>query len=663
MKKKIIKILVATFVLTVFAGLAAFSASAEREVTEGMYTYYISAKGKAIITKGDPALSGDLVIPDELGGAPVKEIGQSAFSNNQNITSVTFPEALDEIGSYAFANCDGFTSVTVPDSVTYVSTSAFAGCNNVVSVTLGNGLTDIGNRAFASNTSLKDIDFGNSLEIIGQEAFYGCTVLETVVIPDNVKTIGQNAFDHCTVLDSVTLGNGLTQICRQTFYACKFTEIVIPDSVEIIDKEAFQGSNVKRITIGKGVKDIGDAFSSCKKIEFVSIDEENPYYSSDNEGVIFNKDKTTLIKFPLKNQTESYEIPDGVKAIDALAFKDIITLQSVSMPDSLENIGEKAFLDCTKLKDVTLGSGLKKIGYRAFDNCKELTNVYYTGDVAGWCSIYFVDTYSNPKCYAKNLYINGKKVEGELVIPDGLTSIGDYAFEKCTQITYLTIPDSVKYIGKYAFANCHNVELKSFPSAVKEIGEHAFVACSKITSIDLGKELEKIGDSAFLGSRIETVIIPASIKEIGYYAFGKLCKNIYYCGTAEDFSKVILHKGEFSAGNSVEHLVQFNYAPDDFGTISIDDLTLDYKSTANLNPTLNISPEYKCKLIYTSSEPSVATVDENGKVTAKGTGTAIITCRAVDENGYSTFDSCVVTVKYNVFQWIIYIFLFGFLWY
>lgn len=707
MKNRIIKIFFAMVLLLIILCFIHLVASAAREETEGMYTYYISQTGKCIITKGDPSLSGDLIIPETLGGVPVTEIGKSAFIDNDNITSITFPETVTEIAASAFGNCDSLTEVIIPDAVTVLGDGAFSGCAGLVSVSTGNGITEIGTRTFHWCDSLKNVTIGSNVAVIGEEAFSVSQSLESIVIPDNVTEIGRYAFYRSPVLSSVTFGSGVKKICHRAFWDCgALDEVVIPDKVEVIEAEAFKGSSVDKLIIGKGVKDIGDAFVTCDSLKSVVVDEENPYFSSDSEGVIFNKDKTVLLAYPQAKISESYVIPEGVKTIASLAFTDIIKLKSITLPVSLTDMGDDAFKDCENLK-----------------------TVYYTGTLDGWCEIAIGEDESTPMLFAENLYIDGKLLEGDIIIPDGVTaicenafrglpltgvvipdsvteigenafedckklksvtlgknletiqrgafggcsqlesivisdsvkSIGDGAFSSCEKMKSVTLGKNVEYIGHSAFYECSNAVFIGFSPELKEIGDFTFKRCSKITSFNFGNKLEKVGKEAFIDCNLESVVIPASIKELEVLAFGYCSKN-YYCGTQEDWDKVKVHENR-TGFSFIDHYVTFNYAPDDFGTVSVDDITVNYKSTAKLNPTANISPKYNYEFTYKSSDPSVATVDEKGNVTAKKTGTATITCRAVDENGYSSTDTCTVTVKYSIIQWIINILLLGFLWY
>ncbi len=194
----------------------------------------------------------------------------------------------------------------------------------------------------------------------------------------------------------------------------------------------------------------------------------------------------------------SVTIPDRVTSIGNSAFLGCTELISVTIPDSVTSIGQEAFRGCTSLTNVTIGNGVTEIGYNAFDGCTSLRSVYIT-DIAAWCGISFslsLGDVGNPlQYYACSLYLNGELVT-DLVIPDGVTSIGDYAFYAYYQLTSVTIPDSVTSIGDSAFSECRSLTSVTIPDSVTSIGDSAFSFCA-LTSITIPNRVTKIGEGAF----------------------------------------------------------------------------------------------------------------------------------------------------------------------
>ena len=214
----------------------------------------------------------------------------------------------------------------------------------------------------------------------------------------------------------------------------------------------------------------------------------------------------------------SYVLNKDVNAIGNNAFNGNSSLISVTIPDSVTSIGSSAFSSCTSLTSITIGGSVTSIGYSAFHNCTSLTEVHIT-DLAAWCEIEFSSYEVNPLCYAKNLYLNGNLVT-ELEIPNGVTSIGSYAFSGCTPLTSVTIPDSVTSIGSCAFEGCTSLASMTIGGSVTSIGVYAFSGCTSLISVTMPDSVTSIGWSAFYNcTSLTSVTIGDSVTSIGYDAF------------------------------------------------------------------------------------------------------------------------------------------------
>ena len=308
----------------------------------------------------------------------------------------------------------GGTSYTV----TSIEARAFNGCT-LTSVTIPSSVTSIGFKAFNYCSSLQTVTFAQEAKLssIGEDAFCNCTALSTITIPSSVTSIGIKAFEVCTGFK---------------------TTITIPSSVTSIGEGAFQG---------------------CTNLPSISVDEKNAYYSS-KDGILFNKDKTTLVCYPGGITTStSYEIPSSVTSIASYAFYECSHLTSINIPSMVSSIGKYAFASCTGLTSVTIPSKVTSIEQSVFFNCTGLTS---------------------------------------FTIPSTVTSIGNFAFSSCSNLTSITIPSSVTTIGYYAFNICNSLTSITIPSSITYIGDNSFESCSKLSTVYLPQKTT----AASLGSNV-----------------------------------------------------------------------------------------------------------------------------------------------------------------
>ena len=286
----------------------------------------------------------------------------------------------------------------------------------------------------AAGTSAKihlDLSQTTGLTSIGYEAFRDCRGLTSVEIPSSVTSIGSGAFRDCSGLTSVTFGadSRLERIDGYAFMGCNgLTSVEIPESVTSIGFHSFEDcSGLRSVTFGEGSKleSIGSsAFSDCSGLT-------------------------------------SVEIPASVTSIGANAFWYCSGLTSATFGagSKLESIGSYAFWGCKGLTSVEIPSSVTSVDSTVFDLTGP-SSIYYQGDLARWCEGFAGRGRLMTHC--ENLYINGELVQGDLVIPDGVTSIGDSAFYECSGLTSVEIPASVTSIGNYAFDVCTGLTSVTF---------------------------------------------------------------------------------------------------------------------------------------------------------------------------------------------------------
>ena len=525
-------------------------------------------------------------------GDGLTSIGDYAFSDCSNMASITIPNSVTSIGDCAFQGCSGLTSVAIPNNITSIGGDAFLGCENLTSVyitdltawcnivfdnananplfythnlylkgnlvsglIISDNITNIGNYAFIGS-GLTSVTIGNSVTSIGERAFYGCRALTSVTIGNSVTSIGERAFFYCTGLTSVTIPNSVTYIGIRAFEDCTgLTSVTIPNSVTSIGD---------------------DAFADCTGLTSVVWDA---------------KDCSTSGGFG--SQVTSFVFGNEVETIPAACCSGM-NITSITIPNSVTSIGDYAFADCTGLTSVTIGNSVTSIGDYAFYYCTGLTSVEIPNSVTsiGWGAFYYVPNivYSGSATGAPwgaksiNGYVDGFWVysdntkttllacssiaQGEIVIPNSVTSIGHDAFAGCSSWTSVMIPNSVTSIGNSAFYNILNIVYSgsaagapwgariingyvdgylaysdntkttllvcssaaqgaiAIPNSVINIGDDAFHSCKGLTSVTIPNSVTNIGDFAFHNCEgLTSVTIGNSVTNIGIQAF-ESCLNL-----------------------------------------------------------------------------------------------------------------------------------------
>ena len=324
--------------------------------TYGIYTYEVSSDNKVTITGCNKSANGAITIPSEIDGKPVTSIGYEAFYKCTGLTSITIPNSVTSIGDWAFNHCTGLTSINVASGNNYYSD------NN--GVLFNKKKTEL--IRYPEGKSQTSYTIPDSVTSIEDCAFDGCSGLTSITIPNSVTSIGDDAFAGCSGLTSITIPNSVTSIGHWAFDGCTgLTSITIPNSVTSIGDYAFDG---------------------CTGLTSINVASENNYYSGNN-GVLFNKKKTELIRYPEGKSQTSYTIPNSVISIGCYAFYGCTGLTSITIPNSVTSIEDCAFDGCSGLTSITIPNSVTSIGGVAFDGCSGLKDVYYTGSKDEWKAI------------------------------------------------------------------------------------------------------------------------------------------------------------------------------------------------------------------------------------------------------------------------------------
>ena len=336
---------------------------------------------------------------------------------------------------------------------------------------------------------------------IGKGAFYNCRNLVSISIPKGVTSIGESAFMGCDNLTSISIPEGVTSIGKGAFYNCSnLVSISIPKGVTSIGESAFEGcANLTSISIPEGVTSIGEsAFYECRNLVSISI----PEGITSIEGSLFSR----------CNKLTSISIPEGVISIGDEAFRACGELTSINVPESVTSIGEGAFSVCSNLTSISIPEGVTNIGEGAFSACSRLINIEVNRNNKSYRS--------ENNCIieqTQNVLVAGCKTS---VIPEGVTSIGDYAFYSCDELTSVNIPEGVTSIGDYAFSDCDGLTSVNIPEGVLSIGKGAFVSCSELTNVSISSGVVSMGDNVFNACcKLTSINIPEGVTSIGNNAF------------------------------------------------------------------------------------------------------------------------------------------------
>ena len=709
--------------------------------TYGVLTYEVQDDGTIKITDCNESASGALTIPSTIDGKKVTSIGKKAFKHCRKLTNITIPNSVTSIEEYAFDSCISLTNITIPDSVTSIGIYAFYGCSSLTNITIPGNVTSIGSCAFWDCRSLTSInvsnnnknyssidgilfnkdkteiitypankegtsyDIPNSVTSIGNGAFAYCSSLTNIIIPNSVTSVGYSAFENCDSLTSITIPDSVTSIGYSTFFGCSslksitipdsvtsighhafevcssLTNITIPDSVTSIGIYAFHDcSSLTSITIPEGVTSIGySAFEDCNSLTSINVSDNNKNYSS-IDGVLFNKDKTEIIKYPAKKKETSYDIPNDVTYIGDYAFEDCSSLTNITIPNSVTRIRYNAFENCRNLTSITIPDTVTEIGSYAFYKCSSLTNLTIPNSVTS------IENQTFFSC--ENLT--------SITIPNSITSIGDRAFYECSSLTSITIPDTVTEIGSYAFYKCSSLTNITIPEGVTSISEYTCYGCSSLEKVLCLGNTSKLGSETF-NECSSNLKIYAKNGLTGYDANGwenYSDKIVRYDETLKDKSVTFTRKSQTKnvelSNDILKSLVSIkSYEIEDKSIASVDssgkvtplkngttnvkvvvqyfegtkvnlteEIVVDYKAESisldKTNITLNnnkpiklnekVLPEYtnNKKVTWRSSNEKIARVDDNGNVTAVESGTCKITATTTD--GTNKTASCDVKV-------------------
>ena len=522
----------------------------------------------------------------------VIRIGEWGFNACGNLTEIIIPEGLASIGQFAFANCESLVHIAIPDGVASIDGYTFSGCSELTEVVIPDSVVHIGDHAFEDCAKLTEITLPIGLTDIGAAAFCGCVHLESIIIPNGVAQIEYSAFAGCSSLRSITIPNSMISIGDSAFYGCSsLKDISIPESVTQIDGRAFEKcENLKSVVIPSGVTTIdGYTFSECRKLE----------------NAVLPKGLVSIGEYAFNwcDSMKEIDIPENVRTIGAKAFSDCYALESFIFPDGITTIADSTFWYCDALRNVVIPESVSSIEAHAFECCPSLENVSILdgvtnlGDYAFYCS--------NPKFYANRDTAGAvtlSKAGDSFRIP-GENYALKYLFKGDVQtglelggvdenITVFTIPAGVTAIGEWAFGS-NRMKSLTIPESVTEMSNYAFQGCGQLEKILIPESVSVFGESLFSTS---PVVYCYEFSNADAWATDQGYEVRYLDGEGEDGVRTVYVEGVDRMAAGTEY---------------------------QLIPV--VFPATTEAVIWTSDDESVATVDENGKLTAICPGTATIT--------------------------------------
>lgn len=570
----------------------------------------------------------ELVLPEG-----IQELSSNAFENQAGLVSVTLPTSIEHIGysafynctsleeikgldnvttidSYAFCYCDSLKSIAIPDSLTTITRYSFTSCSamllcapgsavsrllsnngylfadpsypqvklnygtsdnlcaagaaaDATEITIPDGVTEIAYRAFYHHSTLERIVIPESVVSIGSNAFYGCPNLQAVILPENLTSISSRdtnkLFCRRESLTALTLSSknysfrdpDYPQVCllasedengSRTYTVKDCNEdavnVSLPEGTTTIASNAFYNcKQLESLTLPEGLTTIeSDAFKNCTALTSLVLPDSITSIAS---GVL--KGKTLYINpesstgetvaaagyaFRFRSGYEGLNFvleaaEDGTRSL-TLKSADPALTSIPALPPQTRAIANRAFYQ-SAITDITLPEGLLTIGSYAFAGSKSLTSIIIPDSVTeiGSDAFYYCSALESA------------------TLPENLTDIGDSLFYQCQKLVSVDIPDSVTRVGEYAFYYCSALESITLPENLITIDHYAFYGCDLLTEIHLPETVTSIGNYAFCCDSLTKINIPASVTSIGNGTFS-------YCRALES---IVLPEGITSIGS------------------------------------------------------------------------------------------------------------------
>ncbi len=505
-----------------------------------------------------------ITIPDT-----VTSIGNQCFCYCRGIQSLIIPDSVTSIEGGAFRECSGLVHLSISGNITSIENSTFERCTGLASVSIPPNVTSIGWGAFNECYALTNVTIPAAVTSIGSYAFYGCTHLAFAVFEGSAPTtLGWDVFLTTASGFMVYYTSGSSGFSSPTWQGYPAVDTFPPPPQSVITGAA-STITATSATVGGTVNPEGAA--TYARIEYgpdtnygssviaslapansagplavstalAGLEPATTYHyrliATNAGGTGVGEDHTFVTEQTLGDYkfttadgqitVTDYVGPGGAVAIpgtidghpvttigtSAFAYRSDLT--GVSIPAGVTTIGAYAFYDCGHLTEVTIPDGVTSIGDAAFLRCSVLAAITVSSGNPNYTSVGGVLLDRN---MTSIIQCPGGRT-GHYTIPEGVTSIGDYAFYECVGLTSVAIPGSVTTIGDSAFYECTGLTSASIPGSVTTIGDSAFYECTGLTSASIPGNVTNIGDKAFFRcTGLTSVVIPAGVTSIGFSTF------------------------------------------------------------------------------------------------------------------------------------------------
>ena len=440
--------------------------------------------------------------------ANITEIGSGAFYHCSSLEGIDLPETLTTIYSNAFFYAESIPEISIPKNVKFIDEAVFCGCASLKSFSVdpendsfsavdgmlcdkdgkvilafpggrigdysvAEGFVEIAPAAF-NECLISSVTLPEGIVKIGDAAFSNSYSLESIWLPNSLMEIESNMFTWCDKLSSIHFPENLETIKERAFLRCgSISSVMLPASVKTIEDRVFANcGNLESVTLSSSLESFGiDVFISDKKLTAITVPEDNKYFS-EVDGVLFNADRSILIKCP-EGKAGELTVPEEVKEILDEAFYNCAELTSVCMAHNVETIGSSAFSGCTSLESVLLS--------------------------------------------------------------EKIAAIPVYLFESCTNLKSVNLGNVVESIDDYAFSGCSHLDKITFPASLKTIGSDAFSYCSSLAEITAEGEVPPVCTTAytFYGLDTANIILNVPASAVDAYRADETWSKFNICGGSD----------------------------------------------------------------------------------------------------------------------------------